>query len=30
MALNNAALLKSISGDRALGSAMIFPHRHPL
>lgn len=29
MALTNAALLKSISEDRALGSAMIFPHRHP-
>lgn len=29
MALTNAALLKSISDDRALGSAMLFPHRHP-
>lgn len=29
MALTNAATLKAISDDRALGSAMIFPHRHP-
>ncbi|CAB3720057.1 hypothetical protein LMG22037_04686 [Paraburkholderia phenoliruptrix] len=29
MALTNAALLTSISEDRALGSAMLFPHRHP-
>jgi hypothetical protein len=28
-ALSNAAILKAISQDRALGSAMIFPHRHP-
>jgi hypothetical protein len=29
MALTNAALLKSMSEDRALASAMMFPHRHP-
>src|SRR5258708_2308448 len=29
MALTNAALLKAISEDRALASAMLFPHRHP-
>ncbi|PRX32244.1 hypothetical protein B0G75_104265 [Paraburkholderia sp. BL18I3N2] len=29
MALSNAALLKAISEDRALASAMMFPHRHP-
>lgn len=29
MALTNASLLKSISDDRALGSAMVFAHRHP-
>lgn len=29
MALTNAAALKVISEDRALASAMIFPHRHP-
>ncbi|KWB54193.1 hypothetical protein [Burkholderia ubonensis] len=29
MALTNAAFLKAISDDRALGSAMLFPHRHP-
>lgn len=29
MALTNQALLKAISEDRALGSAMMFPHRHP-
>ncbi|MGN6657073.1 MAG: hypothetical protein ACTHJ9_17270 [Rhodanobacter sp.] len=29
MALTNAATLKAISDDRALGSAMMFPHRHP-
>src|SRR5271154_1141966 len=29
MALTNAAALKAISEDRALGSAMVFPHRHP-
>jgi hypothetical protein len=28
-ALSNAAVLKAVSEDRALGSAMIFPHRHP-
>jgi len=28
-ALSNGALLKAISEDRALGSAMLFPHRHP-
>jgi hypothetical protein len=29
MALTNAVLLKSISEDRALASAMLFAHRHP-
>ena len=29
MALTSGALLTAISGDRALGSAMLFPHRHP-
>lgn len=29
MAFTNAAALKAISEDRALGSAMMFPHRHP-
>lgn len=29
MALTNAAALKAISEDRALASAMLFPHRHP-
>lgn len=29
MALTNAALLSAISDDRALGAAMMFPHRHP-
>lgn len=29
MALTNAAALKLISEDRALASAMVFPHRHP-
>ncbi|WP_017776680.1 hypothetical protein [Paraburkholderia kururiensis] len=29
MALSNAALLKAISEDRALASAMLFAHRHP-
>ncbi|MBN3809428.1 hypothetical protein [Paraburkholderia sp. Ac-20347] len=29
MAFTNASLLKSISDDRALGAAMMFPHRHP-
>jgi hypothetical protein len=29
MSLSNAALLKSISEDRALASAMLFAHRHP-
>lgn len=29
MSLTNAALLKAISQDRALGSALLFPHRHP-
>jgi phage terminase large subunit-like protein len=29
VALSNAAALKAISEDRALGSAMLFPHRHP-
>lgn len=28
MALSNEAILKSISADRALASAMLFPHRH--
>lgn len=28
-ALSNAAALKIISEDRALASAMVFPHRHP-
>ncbi|MFT4068943.1 hypothetical protein [Paraburkholderia sp.] len=29
MALTNGALLRTISDDRALGAAMMFPHRHP-
>ncbi|AMU17547.1 hypothetical protein A3203_32750 [Burkholderia cenocepacia] len=29
MSLTDAALLKAISDDRALGSAMVFAHRHP-
>jgi hypothetical protein len=29
MSLTNAAALKVISEDRALASAMLFPHRHP-
>lgn len=29
MGLSNEAILKVISADRALASAMIFPHRHP-
>jgi hypothetical protein len=29
MALSNAALVKALSDDRALASAMLFPHRHP-
>lgn len=29
MALNNRALLETLSADRALASAMVFPHRHP-
>ncbi|WP_198390125.1 hypothetical protein [Burkholderia ubonensis] len=29
MAMTDAALLKAISDDRALGSAMVFAHRHP-
>ena len=29
MALSNGAMLKAISEDRALGSALVFPHRHP-
>lgn len=29
MSLTNAAALKLISEDRALASAMVFPHRHP-
>ncbi len=29
MSLTNATALKVISEDRALGSAMCFPHRHP-
>lgn len=28
MSVQNAALLRAISGDRALGSAMLFGHRH--
>lgn len=29
MAITNAVMLKAVSEDRALGSAMMFPHRHP-
>lgn len=29
MALSNVALLQAINADRALASAIIFPHRHP-
>jgi hypothetical protein len=29
MSLTNAAALRVISEDRALASAMVFPHRHP-
>jgi len=29
MSLTNASMLRVISEDRALASAMVFPHRHP-